>query len=121
VAIVMKDLYWLAGMMEGEGSFYLAGKKNQKTPNYYPELTVQTTDYDVAMRISNIMCNRLTKVKPYNYSRKQSYKVRLSSTRAIQWMMTLYPLLGNRRQEKIREIITFWKNSVDGRTVRYRK
>ena len=39
------------------------------------------------------------------------YRVQINGTAAIGWMFTIYPLMSKRRQEKIREIISKWKNS----------
>jgi len=120
--IIAKDIYWLAGIIEGEGSFYTYTKKNLKRPLTYPELTVQTTDYDVAYRIYKIMrAGTISRVVPYNSSKLVSYKVRLCSTKAAEWMMILYSLMGKRRQAKIREVLDVWRISVDGRKLRYKK
>lgn len=100
-----KDIYWLAGLLEGEASFYTYTKYNQKTVTSYPELTFQSTDFDIAYRVSKIVNSNISNVKPYGSSKQNSFKVRACSNKAIQWMITLYSLMGERRQEKIREVI----------------
>ena len=113
--VAVKDICWLAGLLEGEGSFYTYTKKQLKNPTTYPELSVQSNDEDVILRASLLIGSRVSDVVPYNYSKLKSYKVRACSTKAIQWMMTIYPLMGIRRKAKIKEVITAWKTSTDGR------
>jgi hypothetical protein len=98
------DIAWLAGLLEGEGSFVFKGSRAT------PCISLQTTDRDVLLRAAGIM-----EVKEQNFWRpggKASYKpvytCRAHGTRAISWMMTIYSLMGERRQEKIREIIVQW-------------
>lgn len=114
----VKELYWLAGMLEGEGSFYIYTKKNQLKPKSYPELTFQSTDHDVTFRVASIMNARISRVVPYNSSKLRSFKVRLCADKAAQWMMTLYTLMGTRRKAKIKEVLDIWKTTVDGRKKR---
>jgi hypothetical protein len=119
--VVVKDIHWLAGLAEGEGSFYTYTKKNLRRPLTYPEMTIQSTDYDVIVKAATIMNCHISRVVPYGSSKKRSYKVRVCSTKAIQWMMTLYTLMGIRRREKIREVLDIWRVSFDGRRVRNKK
>src|SRR5204863_8589609 len=42
---------------------------------------------------------------------KTSYRLKINGNLAIQWMMTLYCLMGVRRKLKIREHINKWKSS----------
>jgi len=96
------DLYWLAGLLEGEGCF------TEYKKDHTPVLMVGMTDKDVIDRVAKLLGIN------WHYMRvkaghKPCYYVRLTHRKAIQWMMTLYTLLGSRRQARIREIITSWK------------
>ena len=86
---------WLAGLLEGEGCFYLQNKK-------YPGIKLQMCDEDVVVRAAALM---KSKVNHYGNTRV----TRLYGVYAIEWMMILYTLLGKRRRERIREIIQAWK------------
>jgi hypothetical protein len=117
---LIKDIYWLAGMLEGKGSFYTYTKKNLKQSLTYPEFTFQSVDRDITRRVARITKSNISAVKPYGSSKQLSYKIRLCSTRAIQWMMTIYPIMGIRRKARIKNIISVWKSSTDGRKTRYK-
>jgi len=101
--ISVLDISWLAGLLEGEGSFVL-------DHDVYPTIKLASTDLDVVKRARNIML----KSKRFYIERRVLYKDRYSldiiGNIAIQWMMTLYSLMGLRRKAKILEIINFWKN-----------
>lgn len=45
--------------------------------------------------------------------KKPMYIFRTSGQEAIQWMFTLYSLMGERRRAKIEEIITIWKTHYE--------
>ena len=93
------DLYWLAGLLEGEGSF-LHG-----TPSEPERVTIslEMTGEDIVQRAA-----RLLETNYYRRSRKNwkdSYYLRCSTRKSIPIMKVLYPLMGNRRQERIKEIL----------------
>lgn len=98
----IKDLYWLAGLIEGEGSFMW---------NSTPTIAVQMTDEDVINRACKIIG-----IKPRNPyqckkgNRKLVYHFAICGSRAISWMMTLYSLMGERRKANIRELLLEWKS-----------
>lgn len=97
------NIAWVAGIVEGEGSFHIK--------NGCPYIQVQMTDKDVVERLRGYM--GATERKPWR--RKDGHKVVysccLTGVKAIQWMMTLYVLMGERRKAKIAEIIKAWKSS----------
>jgi len=99
------DIAWLAGLLEGEGSFMHT--------NGTPNIALQTTDHDVLLRAAILM--GVEEQASWRPGRKSHYKTvfacRAYGTRAISWMMTLYQFFGGRRQEKIREILGRWRAS----------
>lgn len=101
-----RQLEWLAGLLEGEGSFMLMKGS--------PCVAVQMTDRDVVARVAEIMEVPMSEYK-YKPKGKPSYLpvfyVRIWGTHAIEWMMTLYTLMGTRRKAKIKEVIEAWKAS----------
>ena len=72
------------------------------------------TDADIVARAAGLLG---TKVDNYQYKPKgkPTYKpvfyARVHGIRAIQWMMTLYPMMGERRRVKIRSIVMAWRES----------
>ncbi len=100
------DLNWLAGFVEGEGYFGY---------NDTPKFVVGSTDRDVIERASRILNHKIRlerrdKVDFRVTKLKDMYRIEICAIKAISWMMTLYSLMGSRRKEKIREIITTWKS-----------
>lgn len=106
----LKDLYWLAGLLEGEGCFskHTYNRSKNINLNWKPKLEVGSTDKDIIIRASLLLTKRdaiwvrASKNKPFYY-------VAIRSKHAIGWMMTLYPLMGIRRKAKIKSIIEDWK------------
>lgn len=106
----LRDVYWLAGLLEGEGCF-ACYRYNGDTP--YPTIKLAMCDEDVVRRAFAIMkpTAKLRYVlKPAPKSVKPQWIMNVYGRRAIAWMMVLYPLLGVRRREKIRECIKTWKS-----------
>jgi hypothetical protein len=94
-----KDIAWLAGLVEGEGTF-------QYNHNSLL-MTVVSSDFDVIDRAAKIL--DATVRGPYKqngFGTKPMYKV---SAYGAEWPMTLYSLLGVRRRAKIRELLTVWR------------
>lgn len=110
--IHMNEIYWLAGILEGEGCF---SRNNGRTPR----IMVSMTDLDVMEHIQRLMGGIMyyPQLKP---NRKQMYALSFTQQRvAAGWMMTLYPLMSKRRQDKIREILLQWLTQPDGRKAVY--
>lgn len=107
--ITMNQIHYVAGLLEGEGcfSFY-------KTP----KISLGMTDKDIIIKVSNIIypnCN-IEHIREEG-NRKDIYRFALYGAGAIQWMMTLYPLMGERRKARIKEIISIWKTKMQYRFV----
>lgn len=100
--INIKDIYWLAGLLEGEGHFAFYDS---------PRIQLTMTDEDVVAKARIIIKtdNKISIYKPRQGQNKPSYKITISGITAISWMMTLYPLMGRRRKETIRNVIKEWK------------
>jgi hypothetical protein len=99
----VKDIYWLAGLLEGEGSFGILSNGSN------PVIYLQMNDYDIVFKVRSLMCKHYA-IGIRSRQPNDSYVYRVHGNIAIQWMMTLYPLMGKRRKEKITEILNLWKN-----------
>jgi hypothetical protein len=98
-----KDLYYIAGLLEGEGCFGFYG---------CPSIQITMTDLDTVEKARMILdLKRVNKIRMQNKgsNRQDQYALNVSGDVAIQWMMTLYSLMSIRRKAKIREIISKWK------------
>ena len=95
MTIKMKDIIWLAGLLEGEGWFGLHHKK-------YPSISIAMTDEDVIIRVAAL-------IKSNIYRQRNAWVAQVSGTYAIGWMMTLYTLLGKRRRSAVVNAIKVWR------------
>ena len=119
--ITVKEIMWLAGFLEGEGSFMWS--PNAKGPSGRSKnmatIVACSTDLDVVQHAGRLLgegiCKQAKRIPDTWVSTKPLYRCRIRGARAIGWMMTLYPLMGTRRQAKIRDILTKWKIAPHGR------
>ena len=100
-----KDIYWLAGLLEGEG-FFLLSKSNS------PIVGLRMTDLDIVERAKSITkATNLTYVRKGAFkTHKTLYEFRIFGNKALELMNILLPLMGERRQIKIKEILEVCKN-----------
>ena len=93
------QLAWLAGLLEGEGSF-VHGPPS--APNS-PRISVQMTDEDVVRRVSTLFGLRFVSktTAKRNPAWKTAYSVLLKGRRAVALMIRLRPLMGERRRAQI--------------------
>ncbi len=111
--MTVEDQYWLAGLLEGEGCFLLAKSTGRGHRYIHPRVDLAMTDEDVVRRAAAIMgtsVRRLADNQPSRrgHSYKPMWKTTLYSSRAYTLMHSLLPLLGERRQKKVKEIIAEW-------------
>jgi len=95
--ISVRDIAWLAGLLEGEGCFYLA-----KTPS----ITISMTDKDVIEKVASLF-NREIYLRNH-LAKKKSYEVGIYGSDAVAWMFTIYSFMKERRKERIRNIVKKW-------------
>lgn len=95
------DLHWLAGLLEGEGSFLKGPPSNPKSPL----IAIQTTDEDVIARVAGYFGNKYHPAGKQKSHHKQSFSLHKKGLGAVKLMEELYPLMGERRQRQIDEAI----------------
>ena len=100
----MIDVAWLAGILEGEGSFHCQDNGTSAM------IKLSMSDIDVVERAARILGYN-GKMMEYTPNKgKRMYTIQMYGDISIQWMMTLYTLMGERRREKIRSILILWKD-----------
>lgn len=118
VNIALHEAMWLAGILEGEGSF-ICDNINTKV-SLRPRISMCTTDEDVARKVAKLLDTRVygpyKKLKP----RKPVWSCAVTGLKAGEYMRVLKPYMGIRRQAKIQEILNQW-NPQNYRRWRYRK
>lgn len=95
---------WLAGLLEGEGSFFLTGGR--------PRVKLEMTDADVVVRAAALFPLGRTKVCSYDRSLRPgrermqtSYTYNWNGANAVTVMQNVLPYMGARRTAKINEIL----------------
>jgi hypothetical protein len=99
--ISKQDLHWLAGLLEGEGSF-VAGPPS--TPRS-PIVQVSMVDLDIIERAGSLFGTGAHVIPPRREGWRTAYCVRVRGARAVLWMKRLRPLMGTRRQAQIDKAI----------------
>lgn len=99
------DLYWLAGLMEGEGSFM----KGPPSMPHQPCVSLQMTDEDIVSKASSLVNANYFKYVSKNLSHKDSYKFYVRGLPAVKLMELLKPFMGSRRQAQIEVAINCYK------------
>lgn len=109
------DIAWLAGLLEGEGSF-LRGPPSAPTT---PVVKVQMTDRDIIERVAVLFgvgyVNESVKKEAHW---KTSYQTMLRGSRAVTLMQLLRPFMGVRRQQQIDVAIASYKTDTTSRNRR---
>lgn len=101
------EVGWVAGLVEGEGSFSIKKGKRKYGYSCTPVVQLASTDKDVVNHLRTLIpagsvCepSRLTK------GGKQVYKWSLSNSEAVfDLSILLFPLMSDRRKNRIREIL----------------
>lgn len=97
------EVAWMAGLLEGEGSFM---KSPPSSPNT-PRVVIQMCDLDVIQRVAEMWGTSVSKTGHHkkNENWRPSWKVTLRSGPAIDLMTMVYPHMGARRKEQIEEAV----------------
>lgn len=104
ISLSVRDTAWLAGWLEGEGSFMYHGKKNVQV--YF-----SCTDKDIMDRLAKLMKytgNIHARMKKEGW--KMSYSFCITGNKAVRVMELIRPYMGERRGEKIDELLWYRKN-----------
>jgi hypothetical protein len=96
-ALSITELHWLAGLLEGEGTFMTGPPSSPRMPI----LAVNMTDEDVMARLGRIFNRKVQVVRARNVRWRTSYQLRVQGSDAVRWMHLLRPLMGSRRQAQI--------------------
>jgi hypothetical protein len=95
--IAEADLHWLAGLLEGEGTFLTGPPSAPRSP----AIQFWMTDRDVVERAAALLGVSVMVVPARREDWKTAYAVRLRGKRAVTWMKRLRPLMGIRRGQQI--------------------
>lgn len=96
------ELAWLAGLLEGEGSF---GLTRYASGTQAPQVQIRMSDLDVIERARVLIGVNRYSVEPRRSDHKTIYLVRVRGKRAAELMRMLLPYMGERRSGRITEIL----------------
>jgi hypothetical protein len=91
------DLLWLAGLLEGEGSF-------DAHRGRYPRIRLAMTDRDVVGRAASLMDAKI-RLALHPLPAKATWHTEISGVRAAEIMRQILPHMGARRSAKIAEVL----------------
>jgi hypothetical protein len=91
------DLLWLAGLLEGEGTF-------DAHRGLYPRIRLAMTDRDVVGRAASLMDTKL-RLSLHPAPAKPTWHSEISGVRAAAVMRLILPHMGARRSQKIAEVL----------------
>jgi hypothetical protein len=109
MSVAIKDIHWAAGLLEGEGCFYMNTKRKRF------EVLCNMTDKEPLDKLASLFGGTIHSRPPANEKAKPYFRWEVYSSRAIGLMQTLHGLLSPRRQAKIREILEVWKSTKTGK------
>lgn len=92
-----ENLVWLAGLLEGEGSFQKPPPSNPRQP----AITVQMVDEDVIARVADLFGVKYQSYGARKVEWKPTFKAQVRGLPAWTLMKELYPLMGTRRRSQI--------------------
>jgi len=102
------ELRWMAGWLEGEGTFYI-GKGGTAAI-----IQVFSIDLDVLEKAHQIVGGALHYIKPrrhpQGYVSQEGWRLHLESEAAVSLMRQVLPLMGQRRTTQIKAVLRAWEN-----------
>jgi hypothetical protein len=102
MSLSIKDLYWVAGFLEGEGTFYYnVGRLIIQAPQ------VQREPLEKLQKILGGNISNRTRYAELN--RSPIYVWYIGGSKAAGAMMTLFPLMSPKRKIQISGALTLWK------------
>ena len=94
---------WIAGLLEGEGTFDLANKIT-------PRIRIVMTDLDVMIKAAQVLgAPSVNATKRPTRGNKTAYYLAVHGDMAISWMLKVYDFMGDRRKQEILRCIDLWK------------
>ncbi|MGC5319329.1 hypothetical protein ACPXB5_11385 [Micromonospora arida] len=103
---------WLAGLLEGEGSFTASHFNGPRSPRS-PRVTLAMCDQDIVERAAALMGAPSVHSKPVQPTdlgnlRRPQWQAAVMGFQAVEVMARVRPTMGARRRARIDELITEW-------------
>lgn len=95
------ELSWVAGLLEGEGSFLWRVSNSAK-------VSCQMTDQDVILRLHSLIGGKVYQATKQKSHHKTAWVCVVSGLDAVELMEQVFPLMGFRRSEQIKNVLTLF-------------
>jgi len=102
--MALDPFYWLAGILEGEGTF-MSGPPSR--PNA-PVVRIRMTDRDVVERSAALLDRAVTPIRPRQAHYKPPFITQLRGAEAVDLMIAMRPVLGPERTAQIDRVLARW-------------
>ena len=101
------EIAWLAGLLEGEGSFHFT--MVGKCPNNRIQLSM--TDKDIMERVAKMFFTTFSTLPPQGLMRKNKnyYRVYICGANSRAVMRAIRPFMGQRRKKEIDKQLAAWE------------
>jgi len=99
-----QDLYYTAGIIDGEGSVLLSRIHTGKTRS--PVISVSSTTYDILLYLKETFGGSISKHKVYKEHHKQSWSWKICYNKALEFCNDIYPYLKEPIKRKRAKLIT---------------
>jgi hypothetical protein len=104
-----RDFYWLAGILEGEGSFYIIKDGKPYGRYKYSGITMNSIDKETIERVHKLVGGKYYYHEYTMANQQPSWLWRLRGIQARLLMLKLRPLMSPRRQGQINEVLAHAK------------
>lgn len=99
--ITDRDIGWIAGFIEGEGSF---------DPNYgSPAITAAQVQREPLERLLRLLGGRITRKSPHGREKQPIFSWRRGGAAGRGVMMAIYRLMSPRRRQQITKALDAWR------------
>jgi hypothetical protein len=105
ISMQLHPLYWLAGILEGEGTFMCG---TPSSPNS-PIARICMTDRDIVTRAALLLDRAVTPVRAREAHYRPPYITQIKGVEAVGLMRAMRPVLGPDRQRQIDRVVESWK------------
>lgn len=109
------DIAWLAGLLEGEGSFLLDNRSAKRfkvsTSPPSPFIKIQMTDEDVIKKVATMVNKNVFSPTRKTVKSKTTYSVHIGDRPTLRILLPrLFPYLGARRQAQAQDLLNALKD-----------
>ena len=112
IELTDSELFWLAGLLEGEGSFMAPSPSEP----FSPSVRVEMTDRDVIERAADLLgAERIRTKTAHRAHWADVYEAEVRGEKALPVLRTILPLLGERRSAKCQHAIELAQAVADDR------